>query len=138
MAESNTRSELKEKIIELLGSDVAPNKVIWELFPNYCKLKLSHLKLISAGLTTNETGNELKISLFLINQLLIEKIVIIIAVLDVINKSSSNNWSAFEYSYIPVNSINENYNLVKYIFTSKNHTDNDLAGKNVVNFSLLI
>ena len=137
MAESN-RSELKEKITGLLGSDIAPNKIIWELFPNYCKLKLSHLKLISTALSTNETGNELKLSLFTINLLSIEEIVIIIAVLDIVNKSSSDSWSAFKYSYTIINSIDENYNLVKYIFTSKNQTNKNLSEKNVVKFSLLI
>ena len=137
MAESNIGSVLKEKIVTLLGSDTAPNKVIWELFPNYCKLKINHLKLISAGLSTNETGKEIKIKLFLINQLSIEQIVIIIGVLEVINRSVSDNWSQFEYSYTPLSSINENYSLIQYTFTSKNHTNENLAEKNVVNFSLL-
>ena len=135
MAVSN---ELKEKINTLLGSNVEPNKIIWELFPNYCKLKLSHLKLISTGLSTSETGNEIKISLFCINLLSIEEIVIIIAVLDIITKSTSDSWSKFEYSYTTIATLNENHNLVRYIFASKNHANKNLAGKNVVNFSLFV
>ena len=34
MAESNTEAELKEQVLELFGSDIAINKIIWELFPN--------------------------------------------------------------------------------------------------------
>ena len=46
MAESSTT--LKEKVVELFGSEeAAVNNIIWELFPNYCKLKLPHLKIIS-------------------------------------------------------------------------------------------
>ena len=138
MAESNTGSILKEKIVTLLGSDIAPNKVIWELFPNYCKLKLSHLKLISTGLSTNESGKEIKVTLFLINQLPIEQITIIIDVLEVIYKSTSDNWSQFEYSYIPISSINDNYNLVKYTFTSKNDTVENLAEKKRSQFFIFI
>ena len=63
MAESSTT--LKEKVVELFGSEeVAVNNIIWELFPNYCKLKLPHLKIISVGLRTNSTGNEIKVSSF--------------------------------------------------------------------------
>ena len=67
MAESNTHSGLKSKIVELFGSEeVAVNDIIWELFPNYCKLKLPHLKIISAGLKTNATGNEIKVGFFVV------------------------------------------------------------------------
>ena len=66
MVESNTHAGLKGKIMELFGSEVAVNDIIWELFPNYCKLKLPHLKIISAGLKTNATSNEIKVSFFLL------------------------------------------------------------------------
>ena len=66
MAESSTT--LKEKVIQLFGSEeIAVNDIIWELFPNYCKLKLPHLKIISAGLKTNSTGKEIKVSFFIVN-----------------------------------------------------------------------
>ena len=101
MAESSTT--LKEKVVELLGSEeVAVNDIIWELFPNYCKLKLPHLKIISAGLRTNSTGNEIKVSFYIINLLSSEEIVLITAILDVISKSSSNNWTSYHFSYTSI------------------------------------
>ena len=135
MAESSTT--LKEKVIQLFGSEeVAVNDIIWELFPNYCKLKLSHLKIISAGLKTNSTGNEIKVCFFIVKLLSLEEIVLITGVLDVISKSSNNNWTSYHYSYQPTATINENHNLFKYTFTSKNHTNEYLAGKDIVKFTL--
>ena len=135
MAESSTT--LKEKVIQLFGSEeVAVNDIIWELFPNYCKLKLSHLKIISAGLITNSTGNEIKVCFFIVNWLSLEEIVLITGVLDVISKSSNNNWTSYHYSYQPIATINENHNLFKYTFTSENHTNEYLAGKDIVKFTL--
>ena len=135
MAESSTT--LKEKVIQLFGSEeVAVNDIIWELFPNYCKLKLPHLKIISAGLKTNSTGNEIKVSFFIINLLPLEEIVLLTGVLDVISKSSNNNWTSYHYSYEPIATINENYNLFKYTFTSENHTNEYLASKDIVKFTL--
>ena len=135
MAESSTT--LKEKVVELFGSEeVAVNDIICELFPNYCKLKLPHLKIISAGLRTNSTGNEIKVSFYIINLLSLEEIVLITNILDVISKSSSNNWTSYHYSYLPIVNINENHNLFKYTFTSENHTNKYLASKDIVKFTL--
>ena len=135
MAESSTT--LKEKVIQLFGSEeVAVNDIIWELFPNYCKLKLPHLKIISAGLKTNSTGNEIKVSFFIINLLPLEEIVLLTGVLDVISKSSNNNWTSYHYSCEPIATINENHNLFKYTFTSENHTNEYLASKDIVKFTL--
>ena len=98
MAESSTT--LKEKVIHLFGSEeVQVNDIIWELFPNYCKLKLPHLKIISAGLKTNSAGNEIKVSFFIVNLVSLEEIVLITAVLDAISKSSNNNCTNYHYSY---------------------------------------
>ena len=137
MAESNTHGGLKDKIVELFGSEeVAVNDIIWELFPNYCKLKLPHLKIISIGLKTSETGKEIKVSFFIVNLLSIEEIVLITTVLDAISKSSNNNWSNYHYSYQPVATINEHHSLFKYTFSSENHTNTYLAGTDVVKFTL--
>ena len=137
MAESNTHSGLKSKIVELFGSEeVAVNDIIWELFPNYCKLKLPHLKIISAGLKTNATGNEIKVGFFVVILLSLEEIVLITAVLDTISKSSNNNWTNYHYSYQPIATINEKHSLFKYTFSSENHTNTYLAGKDVVKFTL--
>ena len=137
MAESNTYAGLKSKIVELIGSEeVTVNEIIWELFPNYCKLKLPHLKIISVGLKTNETGKEIKVSFFIVNLLSIKEIVLITAVLDTISKSSNNNWSNYHYSYQPIATINEQHSLFKYTFSSENHTNEYLASKDVVKFTL--
>ena len=136
MAESSTT--LKEKVVQLFGSEeIAVNDIIWELFPNYCKLKLPHLKIISISLRTNSTGNEIKVSFFIVNLLSLEEIVLITSVLDVISKSSNNNWTSYQYSYQPIASINENHNLFKYTFTSENHTNEYLTGKDIVKFTLI-
>ena len=128
MAESSTT--LKEKVIQLFGSEeIAVNDIIWELFPNYCKLKLPHLKIISAGLRTNSTGNEIKVSFFIVNLLSLEEIVLITGVLDVISKSSNNNWTSYHYSYQPIASINENHNLFKYNSLAKIIQTNTLLVK---------
>ena len=136
MNEKDTKVELKEKVLELFGSTIPANNIIWELFPNYCKLKLSHLKIISGGIKTNENGNEIKITFFIINLLSLEDIVKITAVLNTISKSSSDKWDSYQYSYQPVITIDEGYNLLKYIFTSKNHTKEYLADKNIVRFDI--
>ena len=136
MAESSTT--LKKKVVQLFGSEeIAVNDIIWELFPNYCKLKLPHLKIISISLRTNSTGNEIKVSFFIVNLLSLEEIVLITSVLDVISKSSNNNWTSYQYSYQPIASINENHNLFKYTFTSENHTNEYLTGKDIVKFTLI-
>ena len=136
MAESSTT--LKEKVVQLFGSEeIAVNDIIWELFPNYCKLKLPHLKIISISLRTNSTGNEIKVSFFIVNLLSLEEIVLITSVLDVISKSSNNNWTSYQHSYQPIASINENHNLFKYTFTSENHTNEYLTGKDIVKFTLI-
>ena len=136
MAESSTT--LKEKVIQLFGSEeIVVNDIIWDLFPNYCKLKLPHLKIISAGLRANSTGNEIKVSFFIVNLLSLKDTVLITNVLDVISKSSNNNWTSYHYSYQPIATINENHNLFKYTFTSENHTNEYLASKDIVKFSLL-
>ena len=90
--------ELKEKIVELFGSDSKVNKIIWELVPNYFKVKLPNLEIISVHLKTNETGNEIKIFIFITNVLTIGLIATILAFLDLINISSSNNWEPDSYS----------------------------------------
>ena len=131
MAESNRHTGLKGKIVELFESEeVAVNDIIWELFPNYCKLKLPHLKIISAGLKTNATGNKIKVSFFIVNLLSMT------GVLDTISKSSNNNWSNYHYSYQPIATINEQHSLFKYTFSSENHTNEYLASKDIVKFTL--
>ena len=50
-------SELKEKISTLYGSDSKVDKVVWELVPNYFKIKLPHLEILSIHLKTNEIGS---------------------------------------------------------------------------------
>ena len=57
MADYQPGEELKERIGELFGSDSKVNKIIWELLPNYFKIKLPELEIISVQLKTNETGN---------------------------------------------------------------------------------
>ena len=93
-----------------------------------------HLKIISGGIKTNEAGNEIKISFYVINLLSIEDITTISAVLDTINKSPSNNWNPCYYSYQPIVDIEGENTLFKYIFTCENHTNEHLVDKKVLQF----
>ena len=66
----------------------------------------------------------------MIDNLSLNRITYIIDCLDAFARSVSNKWSSFDYTFQPIVEITPERKLNKYIFTSQNHTDVDLEGKN--------
>ena len=120
MASNTPSSELKEKLEQLFDSDVTIDKVLWELVPVYFQVKIPELKVISIGLKTEEDGKELTITAYVVNFIPVEKVRIILAVLDLINLSSSCNWIPYTYSFIDIMNIQGEDKLYNYTFNTKN------------------
>ena len=137
MASYQPGQELKEKLNQLFDSDVKVHKVLWELLSVYFKVKIPELKVVSIGLKTNETGSEIKISVFVVNTISVNHLSTILAVLDLISLSTSNSWMPYSYSFADIADIEQDHKLYKYIFDSKNLTEENLAGKKVVYFNSL-
>ena len=135
MASYQPGQELKDCLEQLFYSEVQLDKVLWELLPVYFKVKIPELKVVSISLKTNETGSEIKISVCVINTISIEHLSTILAVLDLTSLSTSNSWMPYSYSFAEIADIEQEHKLYKYIFTSKNLTEENLAGKKAVYFS---
>ena len=135
MATYQPSQELKDCLEQLFDSEVKLDKVLWELLPVYFRIEIPELKVVSIGLKTNENSNEITVSIFIVNTLLVEKLATILAVLDLINLSTSNNWLPYSYSFTNIADIEQEHKLYKYNFTSKNLTEENLAGKEAVYFS---
>ena len=97
MATYTPSEELKEKLEQLFDSDVKVDQILWELVPIYFKIKIPELKVVSIGLETDEEGKLITISVYVVNTISIERLSVVLAVLDLINLSSSNNWMPFTY-----------------------------------------
>ena len=124
-------SELKEKISTLYGSDSKVDKVVWELVPNYFKIKLPHLEILSIHLKTNEIGSKIKVSVFLVNILSLEILSKIVDIFDLINLSVSSSWEPYSFSKEDTDILFKGKELHKYTFTSLNLTNKDFATENV-------
>ena len=129
--------ELKEKISTLCGSDSKVDKIIWELVPNYFKIKLPHLEILSIQLKTNEVGSEIKISIFLVNILLIEILNKIVDIFDLINLSVSSNWEPYSFIKENTNILYKGKELHKYTFISLNLSNKNFATENVFMYNSL-
>ena len=92
MATYQPTQDLKNSLTRLFDSEVKVDQVLWELLPTYFKIKIPELKVVSIGLKTNEEGNEIIVSICIVNTLSAEKLSTILAVLDLINLSTSKNW----------------------------------------------
>ena len=135
MATYQPGQELKEKLSQLFDSDVKIEKVLWELLPLYFKVKIPELKVVSIGLKTNETGSEIKISVFVINTISVDHLSTLLAVLDLISLSTSNSWMPYSYSFADIADIEQEHKLYKYIFASTNLTNENLAGEKFIYFN---
>ena len=135
MAAYQPGQELKEKLGELFDSDTKVDKILWELLPVYFKVKIAELKIVSIGLKTNQDGNEVKVTVFVVNTISINHISTILAVLDLINLSTSNSWMPYSYAFANIADIEQEHKLYKYTFTSKNLTDEHLANRKVIYFN---
>ena len=107
MATYTPSEELKEKIEQLFDSDSKVDQILWELVSVYFKIKIPELKVVSIGLETDEEGKQIIINVYVVNTLSIERLSVILAVLDLINLSSSNNWMPFTYSFEEIETIQE-------------------------------
>ena len=122
---------MKEKISTFYGSDSKIDKVIWELVPNYFKIKLPHLEISSIHLKTNEIGSKIKVSVFLINILSLEILSKIVDVFNLINLSVSSSWEPYSFSKEDTDILFKGKELHKYTFTSLNLSNKDFATENV-------
>ena len=136
MASYQPTQELKNCLAQLFDSDVKVDKVLWELLPTYFKIKIPELKVVSIGLKTNEEGNEIIVSICIVNTLSAEKLSTILAVLDLINLSTSKNWLPYSYSFNNIVDIEQDHKLYKYCFASKNLSEKDLASKKTFYFNI--
>ena len=122
---------MKEKISTFYGSDSKIDKVIWELVPNYFKIKLPHLEISSIHLKTNEIGSKIKVSVFLINILSLEILSKFVDVFNLINLSVSSSWEPYSFSKEDTDILFKGKELHKYTFTSLNLSNKDFATENV-------
>ena len=122
---------MKEKKSTFYGSDSKIDKVIWELVPNYFKIKLPHLEISSIHLKTNEIGSKIKVSVFLINILSLEILSKIVDVFNLINLSVSSSWEPYSFSKEDTDILFKGKELHKYTFTSLNLSNKDFATENV-------
>ena len=129
MATYTASEELKEKLEQLFDSDVKVDQILWELTPKYFEIKIPELKVVSIGLETDEEGKSITITVYVINTISIEKLSVILAVLNLINLSSSNNWMPFTYSFEEIITIQEEHKLYRYFSKTQNISEENLAGK---------
>ena len=137
MATYTPSEELKEKIEQLFDSDRKVDQILWELVSVYFKIKIPELKVVSIGLQTDEEGKQIIINVYVVNTISIEGLSVILAVLDLINLSSSNNWMPFTYSFEEIETIKEENKLYKYFFKTQNISEENLASKKTKFFSYL-
>ena len=129
MASSN-EEVLKEKIQEYFNYEVKMEKLFWEIVPAYFKYKCPEDAISSISLSTDPDGKKIHISLYLINTLSFVRIAHILSVLDIIGRSASDKWVPFSHSFHELATVQGQNKLYKYILTTENLTNEDLAGKN--------
>ena len=104
---------------------------MWEIIPDYFIYKLPNLKIISTCIKTNNSGDRIDFSFFVIDYIDFPSIVNICEVFDVILKSSSDKWSLTSYSNKIITQVETAKPLIKYTLTTINSSGRSLAGRNV-------
>ena len=127
---------LKQSIVNVFGSEITVENLVWEIVPDYFIYKLPNLKIISCSIKTNNEGNRIDFSFFVIDYILFTAIANIFEVFDTIVKSSSDKWSPCSYSTKIIAQILLTKPLIKYILTTINSSTQDLADKNVVRLKI--
>ena len=112
------------------GSEVSLEKLLWELCPTYFKIKCPEDFITTVSIDTNDDGKKVNVKAYVLNELSYPRIAYIISVLNAITRSVSDKWEAFSYSFQSIVSVTEEHKYNKYTFTTVNHTNKDLAGKN--------
>ena len=95
---SAQEEQLKTSISTYFGSEITPDKLVWEIVPDYFIFKLPHLRIISTTIKTNNAGDRIDFSFFVIDYISFTEIAKICEIVDVIIKSSSDKWNPCSYS----------------------------------------
>ena len=131
MAASNEEN-LKQSIVNVFGSEITVENLVWEIVTDYFIYKLPNLKIISCSIKTNNEGNKIDFSFFVIDFISFTAIANIFEVFDTIVKSGSDKWSPCSYSTEIIAQLVQTKPLIKYTLTTINSSTQDLAEKNVV------
>ena len=131
MAAAN-EEQIKECIFNYFQRNITPEKLVWEIVPDYFIYKLPNLKIISTCIKTNNSGDRIDFSFFVIDYLGFPSIANICEVFDVILKSSSDKWSPASYSTQIIAEVGTARPLIKYTLTTINCSGKNLADRNVI------
>ena len=127
---SSVDSGFESAINTIFGYEISLEQLLWELCPSYFKIKCVEDFITTVSVCTSEDGKKVSVKVYVINELSFPRIAFIATVLDAMTCSVSDKWMPFSYSFQSVVSIGEEHKLNKYTFTTENHTNQDLAGKN--------
>ena len=130
MATSSNDSGLKSAVNTIFGYKVSLEKLLWELCPVYFKVKCEEDFITTVQVSASEDGKKVYVEIYVINELSFSRIAHIITCLNAFTRSFSDKWNHFTYTFQSIVPIGEDHKLNKYTFTSENHTNEDLAGKN--------
>ena len=129
---SAQEEQLKTSISTYFGSEITPDKLVWEILPDYFIFKLPHLRIISTCIKTNNAGDRIDFSFFVIDYISFTEIANICQIVDVIIKSSSDKWNQCSYSTKIVAHTSPAKPLIKYTLTTINCSGVKFADRNVV------
>ena len=130
MATSSNDSVSESAVNTILGYDVSLEKLLWVLCPVYFKVKCKEDFITTVQVSTSEDGKKVYVKIYVINELSFSRIAYITTCLNAFTRSFSDKWNDFTYTFQSIVPIGEDHKLNKYTFTSENHTNQDLAGKN--------
>ena len=111
---------LRQSIAIFWGGDVSVDKLLWKIVPDYFVYKLSNLGIISNCIKTNNEGNKIDFSFFVIDYISFTAIANICEVFDAIVKSSSDKWSPCSYSTQIIAQVTAAKPLVKHTLVINN------------------
>ena len=114
---------------------MALDECFWEIGKQFCLYKLEHI--FSFYVHTNETGNQIEIGVFKVDDFSHEKIAYIIECFNAFLHFFDNNqtWEEFTYSKLFMAEINEGINYNKHTFTTKTNPSLNIARQNIKQIS---
>ena len=130
MATSSNYSGFESVVNTIFNYDITLEKLLSELCPVYFKVKCEEDFITTVQVSMSEDGKKVYVKVYVINELSFSRIAYITTCLDAFTCSFSDKWNPFTYTFQSIVPISEENKLNKYTFTSENHTDQDLAGKN--------
>ena len=114
------------------------DECLWEMGKGFAYYKLKHI--IWVNLNTNQNGNEITIGIYKVDQFSHEKIAYIIESFNALLHyfGESMTWENVTFSVEQyVTEISDNVNLYKYIFSTKENSDQNLARQNFFQLALI-